>query len=202
MRSQAGDHDFVVNARLLGEHPIDLDADSRNWSGTDSPSGAVPERPAASWSLRPATLTWKNSSRLLENMARNFACSNNGCSGASARARTATVELEPGKLPVDVAAFVGGHSHRQRAHLGHAPRHGCPRPVVLKRVCTRSGRHTAHATARSCSKQLIRPSALGRGDKVVVVFGHAQVPLEQHVFSLGVAYDPLPVAPELRVVGG
>ena len=47
---------------------------------TGRPSGAVPEIPAASWSLRPATRTWKNSSRLLEKMAKNFALSSSGCS--------------------------------------------------------------------------------------------------------------------------
>ena len=47
-----------------------------------------------------------------------------------------------------------------------------------------------------------RLSALGRANKVVLVLRHAKVPLEQHVFSLGVAYDAFPVSPELRVVGG
>jgi hypothetical protein len=35
----------------------------------------------------------------------------------------------------------------------------------------------------------------------LVVLGIPEVPLEEDVFTLGIAYDPLAVAPELRVVG-
>src|SRR5947209_16434926 len=44
--------------------------------------------PAATWSFRPATRTWKNSSMFWLKIARNFARSSNGTSSRSARAKT------------------------------------------------------------------------------------------------------------------
>ena len=44
--------------------------------------------PAAACCLRPATRTWKNSSRLLAKIARNFACSSSGMSPSSASVST------------------------------------------------------------------------------------------------------------------
>ena len=61
---------------------------ARSCSVGVSPSGDVPPSRAACCSLRMATRTWKNSSRLLAKMARNLARSRTGVSSTSAWART------------------------------------------------------------------------------------------------------------------
>src|SRR4051812_48982353 len=52
------------------------------------PSGVGTVMPAAAWSLRPATRTWKNSSRFWLKMARNLARSSRGVVARSASAST------------------------------------------------------------------------------------------------------------------
>ena len=52
------------------------------------PSGLLLRTPTAIWSFRPATRTWKNSSRFWLKMARNLTRSNKGVAGSSARAST------------------------------------------------------------------------------------------------------------------
>jgi hypothetical protein len=48
--------------------------------------------PAATWSFRAATRTWKNSSRLDEKMAQNLSRSSSGISGSAASARTRSLK--------------------------------------------------------------------------------------------------------------
>ena len=71
-------------------------------SGADSPSGVGIERPAATCCFRPATRTWKNSSRLLAKMARKRARSSSGLRSSLRLEQHALVELEPRQLAVDV----------------------------------------------------------------------------------------------------
>ena len=56
------------------------------WRGV-RPSGVGSSMPAATWSLRAATRTWKNSSRLVEKMAQNLARSSSGIAGLARPAR-------------------------------------------------------------------------------------------------------------------
>jgi hypothetical protein len=61
---------------------------SASCSDASWPSGDVARRPAATWSFRPATRTWKNSSRFELKMARNLARSSTGTTGSAASAST------------------------------------------------------------------------------------------------------------------
>ena len=61
---------------------------ARSCSVGVSPSGDVPPILASCCSLSRATRTWKNSSRLLLKMARNFTRSSTGARSSAARAST------------------------------------------------------------------------------------------------------------------
>ena len=56
------------------------------------PSGVVAMTPASTCSNRPETRTWKNSSRLCEQIARNFTLARIGRSSSSASARTRSLK--------------------------------------------------------------------------------------------------------------
>ncbi len=107
------------------------------------PSGVGLDRPATSWPFRPATRTWKNSSRLLAKMARNRTRSSSGLRSSIGLEQDAIVELEPRQLAVDVrdvgdgratAAAVarGALSRRRGRSLGDGRRlRGSRRPRPL-----------------------------------------------------------------------
>src|SRR5688500_17580995 len=61
------------------------------WAG-DRPSELGVVMPAASWSFRPATRTWKNSSRFWLKIARNLARSRVGTDSSSARVSTRSLK--------------------------------------------------------------------------------------------------------------
>ena len=72
-----------------------------SFSLAERPSGVGREWPAATCCLRPATRTWKNSSRLLAKMARKRTRSSSGLRSSSACVEDALVEVQPGELAVD-----------------------------------------------------------------------------------------------------
>ena len=84
------------------------------------PSGEATPSPAATCSLRPATRTWKNSSRFWLKMARNLARSRSGHGVVGRQGEHPLVEVEPGQLAVEVARGVGRSSSRPSTG-SHAP---------------------------------------------------------------------------------
>ena len=66
------------------------------------PSGVSSLSCAATCWRRPATRTWKNSSRLDAKMERNFTRSSSGVRGSQRLVEHPAVELEPGQLAIDV----------------------------------------------------------------------------------------------------
>jgi hypothetical protein len=87
------------------------------------PVGVGPVTSAATCSFRPATRTWKNSSRLDWKMARNLARSSSGAR-VLGQGEHPLVELQPGQLAVEVADLSSG---------GGVVARGC------RRVCWSSG---------------------------------------------------------------
>ena len=82
--------------------PLDLGS----CSSTVMPSGLSAATPARRCSIRPPTRTWKNSSRLLLEMARNFARSSSGARRLLGELEHAGVEIQPAQMAVDVAMTV------------------------------------------------------------------------------------------------
>ena len=62
--------------------------------------------PAADCCLRPATRTWKNSSRLLLKIARNLSRSSSGVAVVEGFVEDPAIELEPGQLAIQVETGV------------------------------------------------------------------------------------------------
>ena len=88
------------------------------------PSGVAGASPAATWSLRPATRTWKNSSRFWLKMARNLARSSSGTAVVRGQGQHPRVEVEPGQLAVDEALVSCLQRLRcpRQARIGHGGR--------------------------------------------------------------------------------
>ncbi len=93
-------------------------ASSRTWAVGERPSGARRRMPAATWSSRPATRTWKNSSRFWLKMARNLARSSSGIERVVGQGQDPLVEVEPRQLAVEEAVGVLA----QRPAAGARPR--------------------------------------------------------------------------------
>ena len=70
------------------------------WLGV-SPPVEEPATPAATWSFSAEMRTWKNSSRLDEQIATNFSRSSSGMPGLVGQGKHASVEVEPTQLPVE-----------------------------------------------------------------------------------------------------
>ena len=169
--------------------------------------------PATTWSFRPATRTWKNSSRFWLKMAQNLARSSSGTPDSSAQRQHAGVEVEPGQLAVEVP--LGGRSGASAV----GQRRRSPRSPG-RRWSTASAGSPLDARARSSITETVatlrRPSRTRRDSgwrqvdagerrrrstsRLRSVLGQAEVPVEQDVLALGVADDALAVAAELRVV--
>ncbi len=78
---------------MRAEHDLDAGRGCRAAAGPGvRPSGLAPPTPAATWSFRAATRTWKNSSRFWPKIARNLARSSSGTRSSSARARTRSLK--------------------------------------------------------------------------------------------------------------
>ena len=122
-------------------------------AGADSPSGEGAECPAATCCLRPATRTWKNSSRLLAKMARNRDPLQQRVALVLRLVQHPRVELQPRQLPVDVrepavharrSAADGGLS--QGGHDTRTPERG---PRMLARAMRRLGMARPYRSGRS-----------------------------------------------------
>ena len=104
-----------AEATSVGEDPalppdqfMGAAGDGQKLLGGLSPSGDRVRSPAATWSSRPATLTWKNSSSPSEKMARNFTRSRSGIRSSDGQLQQAGPEVQPGQLAVEEAVVGGG----------------------------------------------------------------------------------------------
>ena len=86
-----------------------------------SPSDERVRMPAAACCFSPATRTWKNSSRLLAKIARNFARSSNGVSLLLGQRQHAGVEVDRRELAVEVPVLHRGLARggRRRSDVPH-----------------------------------------------------------------------------------
>ena len=149
--------------------------------------GSAATSPAATWSLRPATRTWKNSSRFWLKIARNLARSSSGTRSSSASASTRSLKSSHDSSRLRYRGRLGGGSSRRARLSAGVTDPGYDGPTTAGHRRTLSDAWRRPVTHRSSAS---------------FVLGVPQVPLEQDVLALGVAHDALAVAAELRVVRG
>ena len=102
-RLQRGRHLLREDLALQLDQLVGSPGDGQELLAGLRPSGDRVRSPAATWSSRPATVTWKNSSSPSEKMARNFTRSRRGMRSSRCQLEQAGAELEPGQFTIDEA---------------------------------------------------------------------------------------------------
>ena len=115
--------------------------------------------PAASWSFRAATRTWKNSSRLIEHDGAELGPLEQWNAGLVGERQDAVVEVEPAQLTVEEALVVSDPLRQQGCHTR-------PRSISLRRRGDRvpiRARCSSRSASRLIRSRLRRNCGSSRG---------------------------------------